>query len=179
MAGQNGARRVLVTGMPAVGKSTVCRLVAEGLDRSTVVEADVVREAIVGGFVEPEIPFSDAFIEQIRLQREIVNLWVDRMVAAGYHAVVDDAPIPPPPHFGRDYGPLLGHTSSLPVLLTGSREAIVARLEHRRGPFDEFFLERIEDAMDVVGSHDWTGWHVVDTTDLTPGDVAGRILDLF
>ena len=69
MTEQHDARRVLVTGMPATGKSTVCRLVAEGLSRSTVIEADVVRESIVGGFVQPDLAYRDAFVEQIRLQR--------------------------------------------------------------------------------------------------------------
>ena len=40
------ARRVLVTGMPASGKSTVCRRVAEGVARSTVIEADEVAARI-------------------------------------------------------------------------------------------------------------------------------------
>ena len=114
--------------MAGVGKSTTCRLVAEGLPRSTFIDADVVRESIVGGFVEPTFPvFSDDLIEQMRLQREIVNLWIDRMVEAGYHAIVDDAPIPPEPHFQNDYAALLADPTSLPVFLIASKEAVVCR----------------------------------------------------
>lgn len=50
--------------------------------------------------MQPEFPtFSDDFVEQCRLRREIVNHWVDRMVDGGFDAIVDDAPIPPCPHF--------------------------------------------------------------------------------
>ena len=66
---ETGPRRVLVTGLPATGKSTVCRLVAEGLSWSTVIEADVVRESIVGGYVQPDGSFSNDFVEQVTLQR--------------------------------------------------------------------------------------------------------------
>ena len=169
---------MLVTGLPAVGKSTVCRLVAEGLDRSTVIDADVVRESIVGGFIEPELPFSDAFIEQAALQRVIVNEWADRMVGAGYHVVIDDAPIPLPPHFRQQYERVLADPTSLPVLLTASRSALLARLDARNGPFDAWFRERLDDVIGAGDVHDWTGWTVIDTSDLTPADVAARILDL-
>ena len=178
----DGARRVLVTGSGGVGKSTTCRLVAEGLPRSTCIDADVVRESIVGGFVQPTFPiFSDDFIEQLRLQREIVNLWIDRMVDAGYHAIVDDAPIPPKPHFQNDYAELLADPTSVPVFLTASKEAVRARLSARGGPFDDWFLENLDEMVSAVEEAlkdpVWSDWVVIDTSDLTPGDVAARILD--
>lgn len=173
---QSEARRVLVTGLPGVGKSTVCRLVAEGLARSTVIEADVVRESIVGGFVEPDISWPDAFIEQIRLQREIVNLWIQRMVDAGYTAIVDDGPLPPPPHFHNDYAHLLAQPTSVAVVLTADRAALQARVERRGGLFDTGILEHLDDLLDSMLLFDWSGWLEIDTTGLTPEQVAARIL---
>ena len=179
---RSGARRVLVTGMAGVGKSTTCRLVAEGLPRSTCIDADVVRESIVGGFVQPDFPvFSDDFIEQARLQREIVNLWVDRMVEAGYHAIVDDAPIPPEPHFQHDYARLLADPSSVPVFLTASKPAVRDRLVARAGPFDDWFLENLDEMLASLEARVrdpvWSDWLIIDTSDLTPDEVAARILD--
>lgn len=182
MTGPNGARRVLITGPAGVGKSTICRLVAEGLPRSTCIDADIVRESIVGGFVEPTFPeFSADFVEQMRLQRGIVNLWVDRMVSAGYHAIIDDAPIPPKPHFQTDYTALLADPTSVPIVLMASVEAVRARLVARAGPFDDWFLENLHDMLENMraGLQDpvWSDWTIIDTSDLTPNEVAARILD--
>lgn len=174
------ARRVLVVGMFATGKSTVCRLVAEGLARSTVIEADVVRESIVGGFVEPDLSWPDAWVEQFRLQREIVNSWADRMVAAGYLAVIDDAPIPPPPHFHNDYAKLLADPTSVPIFLTASKGALRTRLLARNGPFDGWFLEHL-DQIHAENEEDlkdfrWSDWSIIDTSDLQPDEVAALVL---
>lgn len=182
VTGSIRARRVLVTGTGAVGKSTVCRLVAEALERSTVIEADVVRESIVGGFVEPNLDFEEDFVEQCRLQREIVNLWIDRMVAAGFHTIVDDAPIPPR-HFHDDYAALLADPTSVPIFLTASNEALRARLRARKGPFDDWFLENLDGTSRVVEEFlrdpRLDAWTVIDTTDLQPTDVAARIIQRF
>ena len=183
MSERTRARRVLVTGFPAVGKSTVCRLVAEGLSRSALIEADVVRESIVGGFAEPHLSFPDAFVEQIRLQRDIVNFWIDRMVDAGYHAVVDDAPIPPRPLFQRDYAKLLADPTSVPILLTASKEAIRSRLVARNGPFDDWFQENLDELIRPLeapsGDDTWDSWTIIDTTDVTPREAAALILERF
>jgi predicted kinase len=181
MSSTNGGRRVLVTGGGAVGKSTVCRLVAESLPRSTVIDADVVRESIVGGFVEPDPSFPAPFVEQIRLQREIVNVWIDKMAAAGYDVIIDDAMIPPPPHFHDDYDDLLADPASVRVLLVASKEALRARHMARSGPFDDWFLENLDELFTLAEGwleHPaWSGWTIIDTSDIPPRDVAARILE--
>ena len=180
MSSTTTGRRVLVTGGGAVGKSTVCQLVAESLPRSTVIEADVVRESIVGGYEEPDLSWPDPFVEQIRLQREIVNDWIGRMAAAGYDVIVDDAPIPPPPGFHDDYAELLADATSVRVLLVASKEAFRARLTARSGPLDDWFLENLDELFVLAegwNSHPaWSGWTIIDTTDMAPTDVAARIL---
>lgn len=184
MSEQTRARRVLVTGFAAVGKSTVCRLVAEGLSRSTVIDADVVRESIVGGFVEPDASFveswPDEFVEQCRLQREIVNFWIDRMVDSGYHAVVDDAPIPGAPYFERDYAKLLAEPTSIPVLLTASKEAIRSRLVARSGRFDAWFQENLDELLEPMEASledgSWDGWAIIERS---PREAAALILEQF
>ena len=171
-----GARRILITGLPGSGKSTVGRLVAAGLERSVYIDADLVRESIVGGFVPPALPFTDEFIEQVGLQREIVNLWAERMVAAGFTAVIDDAPIPPPPHFASQYEPVLEQASTIKVVLRPSPDELRRRLTARAGPFDDFFLERIDEIFKTLDGHDFSEWHVIDSTDQMPDDTARTIL---
>ena len=181
MSSTQGGRRVLVTGGAAVGKSTVCRLVAESLPRSTVIEADVVRESIVGGFVEPDVSFSDPFVKQIKLQRVIVNGWADTMAAAGYDVIIDDAFIPPPPQFHDDYSDLLADPASVQVLLVASKEALRARHSARNGPFDRWFLENLDELFTLAAgwvSHPaWSDWTIIDTTDVPLADIAARILE--
>ena len=176
-----GPRRVLVTGLPATGKSTVCRLVAEGLRRSTVIDADIVRESIVGGFVQPNLAFTDDFVEQIALQREIVNAWAQRMIAAGYDVVIDDAPIPPPPGFQRDYAEVFADPTSVLIYLVASEEARRARLLGRNGRFDDELIELIgemsEGTEQLLEAGAWSDMRIIDTTDLSPGGVATLILE--
>ena len=178
---ETGPRRVLVTGLPATGKSTVCRLVAEGLARSTVIDADIVRESIVGGFVQPNLSWTDDFVQQIRLQREIVNAWAQRMIAAGYDVVIDDAPIPPPPGFQRDYAEVLADPRSVPIYLTASEEARRARLLNRSGRFDDELLELIGEMTEgterLLEEGAWSDMDLIDTTDRSPEEVAALILE--
>ena len=170
------ARQILITGLPGSGKSTVGRLVAAGLERSVYIDADLVRESIVGGFVPPALPFTDEFIDQVGLQREIVNLWAERMVRAGFTAVIDDAPIPPPPHFASQYAPVIERASTIKVVLRPSPTELDRRLTARAGPFDDFFSQRIDEMFDTLDAHDFSGWHVIDNTGQTPDDTAQTIL---
>lgn len=173
-----GARRILITGLPGSGKSTVGRLVAAGIERSAHIDADLVRESIVGGFVHPDVGFTDEFIDQIRLQREIVNLWVERMVTAGYTAVIDDAPIPPPPHLANHYAHVIDQASTIKVVLKPSTAVLHERLTARRGPFDEMFLQMLDWLDESIGTHDFSDWDVIDSTNQTPDVTAAAILDL-
>jgi adenylate kinase family enzyme len=177
-AGVGDARRILITGLPGSGKSTVGRLVAAGIERSVHIDADLVRESIVGGFVHPDVGFADEFIEQIRLQREIVNLWAERMVTAGYTAVIDDAPIPPPPHLASHYAHVIDQASTIKVVLKPSTAALHERLTARGGRFDEMFLQILDRLHESIGTHDFSDWDVIDSTDQTPDVTAAAILDL-
>lgn len=71
-------------GPPGAGKSTVAQLVAAKFARSAYIDADLVRESIVGGFEHPGQGLTDPFVRQTVLQREIVIEWAERMALAGY-----------------------------------------------------------------------------------------------
>lgn len=169
---------VLLTGPPGGGKSTVGRLVAEGFERSVHIEADVVRESIVGGFVTPESGnmFEPEGLEQFALQREIVVAWALRKAEAGYVPIIDDAPIPPDGHFERQYAPLLDHPSVRPVILRADGEVVRGRIRARAGQFDAFLVDRVDRALAVLDELDGERWHTVDSTDLTLEESAEAIL---
>ena len=100
---EEAERRVFISGPPGGGKSTVARLVAAKFARSVYIDADVIRESIVGGFETPTHPVSAGFVQQTVLQRDIVIEWAERMARAGYVPILDDAPIPGPDEFARQY----------------------------------------------------------------------------
>ena len=166
------ARRIIITGLPGSGKSTVARLVAAGLERSVHIGGDFFRESIAGGFIPPAIPFTDEFVEQFGLCREIISFWADRMVEEGYTAVVDDAPIPFPPHLENQYRSLLAHDSTIKVALTPPPDVVRQRIEGREGWFDETLLRRFDVICEHHELHDFSAWHTIDNGQLTPDETA-------
>jgi hypothetical protein len=177
-SGESVARRILITGLPGSGKSTVGRLVAEGIERSVYVNGDFFRESIVGGFIAPVMPFTDESIEQIRLCREVVNHWIERMVADGYTAVVDEAPIPYPPHLENQYHFLLDQDSTVKVALTPSPGEVRKRIESRGAWYDETMLGLFDDMVRGHEAHDFSDWNTIDNTHHTPEETATLILGL-
>lgn len=168
---------VLLTGPPGGGKSTVGRLVAEAFERSVHIEADVVRESIVGGFVPPSpAMFGDEGIKQFALQREIVIHWALRMAEAGYVPIIDDAPVPPHGHFEEQYAPLLALASTRPIILRAEGDAVRERIRAREGKFDEILVSVVDDALGHLDDLDHERWYTVDSTDLTVEDSAAAIV---
>jgi predicted kinase len=168
---------VLLTGPPGGGKSTVGRLVAEAFERSVHIEADVVRESIVGGFVPPSPDmFHDEGIEQFALQREIVIQWALRKAEAGYVPVIDDAPIPPDGHFEQQYAPLLALDSTWPVILRAEGDVVRERIRARGGRFDWTLVDAVEPVLGWLDVLDDERWYTVDSTDLTVQDSAALIV---
>ena len=168
---------VLLTGPPGGGKSTVGRLVAEAFERSVHIEADVVRESIVSGFIDPGPDmFRDEGIEQFALQREIVVHWALRKAEAGYVPIIDDAPIPPDGHFEQQYAPLLALPSTRPVILRAEAEVVRERIRCRGGPFDEILVSVVDNALGFLDDLDRELWHTVDSTNLTVEESATSIV---
>lgn len=174
-----GPARVLMTGPPGAGKSTVAPLVAQHFDRSVVIPGDLTRETIVGGFEAPRFPFDDALLAQFALGRRIVCDWVESVAAEGYVAIVDDAPVPPVPHFHDQFAPLLDHPDGVGVLLAPSADVARDRIRVRAGGagFDDFLLRVVDQAYELIEGWDLGGWHVVDSTDLSATETATAVVE--
>lgn len=153
------------------------RLVAEAFERSVHIEADVVRESIVGGFVTPGPDmFHDEGVEQFALQREIVIQWAQRKAEAGYVPVIDDAPIPPDGHFEQQYGPLLALDCIRPVILRAEGDVVRERIRARGGQFDDVLVGVVDSALGALDDLDHERWHTVDSTDLSVEESAALIV---
>lgn len=167
---------ILLTGPPGGGKSTVGRLVAEAFERSVHIEADVVRESIVGGFITPSATMGDEGIAQFALQREIVVHWALAKAGAGYVPVIDDAPIPPLGHFEQQYEPLLTRPDVRPVIVRADADVVRARIRARAGRFDDMLITVVDHALEFLDALDQDRWHTVDSTDLTVEESAEAIV---
>lgn len=171
-------RRVFISGPPGSGKSTVAALVAAKFARSVYIGADLVRESIVGGFEAPTYPVTDGFVQQTVLQREIVIGWAERMALAGYVPVVDDAPIPDPVEFVRQYRPLWDDPRTALVMLRPDADEVRRRIMSRAGPFDEFLVGVVDLALEWIDGLDLTGWNIVDSTGQGPEETAELVFEL-
>ena len=168
---------VLLTGPPGGGKSTVGRLVAEAFDRSVHLEADVVRESTVSGFVQPgPEAFAGEGLRQFQLQREIVTEWAKRTARDGYVTVIDDAPIPPAGHFEQQYAELLALPMIHPVILRADGDVVRQRIRDRGGEFDGVLVGLVDAALGFLDDLDDSVWHTVDSTDLSIEATAAAIV---
>ena len=171
-------RRVFISGPPGGGKSTVARMVAAKFARSAYIDADVIRESIVGGFEQPTFPVSDDFVRQTVLQREIVIEWAERMALAGYVPVVDDAAIPGPDEFARQYGQFWADPRTALVMLRPDADEVRRRIVNRAGPFDDFLVGVVDSALEWIDQLDLDGWSIVDSTGQLPEETAELVFEL-
>lgn len=81
-----GGSLLIVTGPPGAGKSSVARLIADGLDRSVLVEGDAFFAFLASGAIPPWLPESHA-------QNEVVTDAAAKATAAfvdgGYDTIYD------------------------------------------------------------------------------------------
>jgi len=81
---------VLVTGIPAAGKSTVAQLLAERLPRSVHLRGDVFRRMMVNGRAEMMPDPSEEAVRQLRLRYRLTAATADEYFAEGFTVVAQD-----------------------------------------------------------------------------------------
>jgi hypothetical protein len=158
----------LVAGPPAVGKSTVTRLMAEARPRSLLVDVDRIRDTmVVNGGVLPDAEWSPSLVSQLGAARRSACALAHAYDAIGFDVVIDDFF---DPHSQlAEYSALDGLEVHRWLLLPAAEEA---RARNRqRGEGAEYIdqgialtYDRIPTARELTAA----GWRVVDTTELTP-----------
>lgn len=81
---------VLITGIPAAGKSTVAQALAEQLPRSVHVRGDLFRRMVVSGRAEMTPGHNEEALRQLRLRYALAASVADGYAGAGFTAVVQD-----------------------------------------------------------------------------------------
>jgi predicted kinase len=116
---------ILLTGVMAVGKSTIAQRLAERLPMSVHLRGDVFRRMIVNGRAEMEKGFSERAFEQLRLRYQLAAIASDLYCAAGFTVVYQDVIIGP---VLREVVERLSASQPLRVIvLCPAPEAIAAR----------------------------------------------------
>jgi predicted kinase len=124
----DGQVMVLITGIPAAGKSTVADQLARRFERGVDVKGDVFRRMVVAGRREMTSPPSAEARRQLRLRYRLAAQTADAYFDAGFSVVVQDVVI----------GPLLTtyvntlRSRPLVVVVLAPRPEVVARREAAR-----------------------------------------------
>jgi cytidylate kinase len=119
---------VLVTGIPAAGKSTVSDLLAQRFERGVHVRGDVFRQMVVSGRDEMSMAPSEEAWRQLRLRYRLGAITADAYHDAGFAVVVQDVII------GDVLDDYVGFIKSRPlvVVVLAPRPEVVVRRERTR-----------------------------------------------
>jgi cytidylate kinase len=127
---------VLITGIPAAGKSTIAELLARRFDRGVHVKGDVFRRMVVSGRHEMTGAPSDEALRQRGLRYRLGAAAADAYREAGFSVVVQDVVI------GSALGEYVEAIRSRPLVVVvlapqpevvAQREAVRAKVAYRDG----------------------------------------------
>lgn len=171
----------LVVGPPAVGKSTVARLLAGTASRGVHVPVDDLREMVVAGLLLPRPEWTPELAEQVTAAREVACAALSSYATRGWTVVIDDFVDP----LGlREYDDVVASGTVTAVVLRPDLDTAVARARQRETT-EEGATYIIDGVRSIFGLLDQTlprlldaGWHVVDNTELDPEATAARIRGL-
>jgi predicted kinase len=172
----------IITGAPAVGKSTTARTLATRFDKSIHIPVDDLREMVVSGLILPSEDWGQELEEQLTLARQTVVQMALIYRGAGYTVVIDD--FWDPNSRLREYTLLFTEANTHKILLLPNQET--AKLRNIKRSQKDEGDEYIEGGIRLVYEHlnndvaDLVreGWHVVDTTDKTIEDTVDHIMGL-
>jgi broad-specificity NMP kinase len=158
----------VITGIPGVGKSTVCRALAHCLPLAAHVEADTLHRFLVSGGQWPSAATATA-IDQLLLRTRNAAAVTANFVAAGIPTYLDEVVCHP--QQVAVLADLVPHARI--VILTATDEVVLRRDTTRSKHTAANYLNLANDIADVVGEA--ATW--VDTTALTTDQTLTAIMD--
>lgn len=168
----------VVAGPPAVGKSTVARLLAGAATRGVHVPVDDLREMVVSGLVLPSPDWPPVLADQVAAAREVALTALTAYAGRGYAVVIDDFV---DPAGLREYDDVVGSGAVTAVVLRPDPDAAIRRAHQREATAEgaAYITEGVRMVFslleDLIPRLTTVGWHVVDNTDLDPEQTAARI----
>lgn len=167
----------LVAGPPGVGKSTVTRLIAGSLTQSVLIDVDRIRDTmVVNGGILPGAEWPESLVAQLAAARQSACAIAHAYDAIGFDVVIDDFF---DPHSRLVEYAGLEVTDVRRWLLLPTAEEARAR-NHSRGDGAGYIDVGIALTYELLPSRtelEQAGWHVLDTTELTPEHTCDRVMD--
>lgn len=170
----------LLSGGPAVGKSTTAGALAARFARGVHIPVDALRDMVVSGQALPGADWSPQLVEQLVVARRCAVYLAMAWREAGFAVVIDDFW---DPNSGlAEYADLFSQPQTHRVLLYPQQGAAHARNQQRSGPGAASHY--IDDGIRIVYEHLATvvpalaaqGWLVLDTSEMGVEDVVSSIL---
>jgi hypothetical protein len=169
----------VLTGPPAVGKSTTSKALASKFSRSIHIPVDDLRDRVVSGLVLPNPEWSPELVQQINLARESAIYMARTYQRAGFAVVIDDFV---DPRRLSEYQTFPTDSGVHKFVLYPKQAIAHARNYQRAGDdparayIDEgihFVYEQLSIMKEALQKD---GWIVLDTTELSIEDTVSEIL---
>lgn len=168
-----GRACLLITGAPGAGKSTISRLVAEGLRRSALMDSFFIGRLVASGYVWPLGEPADEAARQVQLLNTNLCALAGNFADAGFTPVIDIV-LPDGEHLDA-YRRALATRRLLLVVLDPGTEVCRHRNEIRPAERQFFFDGYAELRASMHDGFGRLGWWF-DTATLTAAETAERVL---
>jgi chloramphenicol 3-O-phosphotransferase len=166
----------LISGMPAVGKSSVAHALLQRFERGVHLPVDDLRAMVVSGMVHPVPTWTDAAAAQFALARANAVQMALRYSAAGYAVAIDDVLLSY--DFDADYAPHFQGQQPQRVLLLPRLEVALQRNASRTNKdfHPDTLVGVITHLHAQYSSMNACGWQVLDSSDMTVEETVDAIL---
>lgn len=168
----------IVSGVPGAGKTSLSQALMQRFSRSIHIPVDSIRSWVVEGYADPTRPWNDETERQFRMAREGAAEIARRFNDAGFAVAIDDVLWPheveaifAPALPGRPLHRIFLHT---PLEVTLRRNATRTNKSFDTAVLEET-IRMLHARVDPAHEH-WSGWLVLDTSEMTPAQTVEAVL---
>jgi thymidylate kinase len=166
----------VISGMPAVGKSTVCKAMMKRFELGVHIPVDDLRAMVVSGIAQPLPVWTDAAARQFALARANAVQMALLYSHAGFSVAIDD--VFSSNDFESDYKPHF--TGNLPHCIMLLPKLEIALQRNATRTYKDFHPEALESVIKHLHAEysamDRQGWYTIDSSDQSVEETVDSIL---